>query len=279
MSDQVEQWSTKYGRVLPPKDQRKLVQSVLKGIELIESFLGGPRERSLTDLVKLTGLPMPTVHRLLGTLEYGGWVDRGAGGGYVLSLRIAELARHVLAGINLRDQALPVMQTLTKSTGETSYLVVRESNHAVCIERVESYNMVRVMAWDVGSVLPLYAGAGPLSLLAYQSRAEREQILGQGDLELPIGTSTTTQEVELKLESIRQQGFSISSEETIPGITSVGAPIVDRSGQVIASFSVGGMSTAILGERCEALTTALLDAGLELSRRLGYQASYPLPAS
>lgn len=277
MSDQVEQWSTKYGRVVPPKDQRKLVQSVLKSIELVEAFLGGPRELSLTDLVKQTGLPMPTVHRLLGTLEYAGWIAHGDGGGYVLSLRIAELARHVLAGINLRDQALPVMQALTKTTGETSYLVVREANHAVCIERVESYNMVRVMAWDVGSVLPLYAGAGPLSLLAFLPDDERDKILGHGELDLPIGTITTRDDVEQKLESVRQHGVSISSEETIPGITSVGAPILDRTGQVIAAFSVGGMSAAILGARREDLTSALLDAGLEISRRLGYRESYPLP--
>ena len=83
----------------------------------VAAFLGGPTELTLTELARRTGYPTPTVHRLLATLEHAGWVSRGRAGGYLLTLHIAELARHVLAGINLRDQALTAMQDLSQRTG------------------------------------------------------------------------------------------------------------------------------------------------------------------
>jgi DNA-binding IclR family transcriptional regulator len=275
VDESVESWSVKYGRLPRPNDQRNLVGSVLKAIVLIESFLGGQKELTLSELGQRSGYPAPTVHRLLATLEAAGWVSRGPAGGYQLSLHLAEISRHVLSGLNLRDAAHAPMQDLTKRTGETSYLVVREADHAVCVERVESYTMVRVMSWDVGSVLPLYAGAAPLALLAFTPAAERERLLHSGPLEAPIGTMMKAAEVEKRLAHIRQVGSSISAEETIPGIASVGAPIFGRDGEIVGAVSVGGMAATITGDRIDSISAAVREAGQEISAAMGFAEAYP----
>ncbi len=275
MNEPIEAWSVKYRQRVEPGDQRNLVGSVLKCVSLVEAFLGGPKEVTLTQLTRRTGYPVSTVHRLLATLEYAGWVSRGEKGGYRLSLHMAELARHVLSGINLREQALVPMQELTLRTGETAYLVVREADHAVCVERIESYNMVRIMSWDVGSILPMYAGGAPLAMLAFSPARERARLLRSGPLEPPIGGTVSPAAVEARLAGFRSTGFSVSAEETIPGITSIGAPVFGQDAQVAAAVSLGGLTSTMMGERLAGLTDAVRDAGRAISRRIGYGGTYP----
>jgi DNA-binding IclR family transcriptional regulator len=276
VDDTVDSWSVKYGRPLYPAEQRNLVGAVLKAVVLIESFLGGRSELTLTELAQRSGYPTPTAHRLLATLESAGWVTRGPSGGYRLSLHMAEIGRHVLSGIDLRECALSPMQELTQRTGETAYLVVREADHAVCIDRMESYNMVRVMSWDVGSVLPLYAGAAPLALLAFTPPEDRARLLGDGPLEPPLGVPVRPEEVEARLVTIRTKGFSVSSEETIPGIASFGAPVFADNGKVVAGISVGGLaSTMMIRDRVDTLAEAVRKAGQAISIAMGYRGAYP----
>lgn len=275
MDKSIDSWSVRYGKPAPSEPPRNLVAAVIKSVAVVEAFLGRPGELSLTEIVNVTGFPAPTVHRLLATLEYAGWVTRTNHSGYALSLHIAEIARHVLSGINLRDQALSPMQELTQRTGETAYLVVREANHVVCIERVESYNMVRVMSWDVGSVLPLYAGGAALALLAFTPARERAALLGPGPLDPPMGGPRSVEDVEQRLSQFREQGYSVSSEETIPGIASIGAPVFSADGTVAAAVSIGGLSSTMMGERLPLLAAAVSDAGRTISGRMGFRGSYP----
>lgn len=254
--------------------QRKLVGAVLKVVDLIEIFPGGPNELSLTELTARTGFPMPTVHRLLATLEHARWVQRGPNGGYCLSLRLVEIAKHVLAGIDLREQAYALMHDLTLKCGETSYLVVREADRAVCVERVDSDNMVRIMSMGVGSSLPMWAGAGPLALLAYQGAEESDRVLTATPMQKPTGGELSVPEVQQRLAVIREHGYSTSTEDWIQGISSIGAPIFGADGKILAAISVGGLTSVMMGLRTEMIIQAVVSAAEAISRRLGYQRAF-----
>ena len=252
------------------------VASVLKATTLIECFTRrssdlarGSSQLSLQELVGMTGYPTTTVHRLLATLEQAGWVVR-RDRGYALSLRIAEIASHVLAGVNLREEARPLMQQLSRSSGETTYLVLRQEDHAVCVERVEGERMVRVMAWDVGSVLPLHSGAAPLALLAFQSEAEIERLTAAEPLVHPNGHTADRQVLLERLQLIRDQGWSFSEDETFEGIASIGAPVLGPNGAPAAALSVGGLATGFRSPQRESIAAMLLSAADRLSRQIGY---------
>jgi DNA-binding IclR family transcriptional regulator len=269
----VSDWTIKYGDRPPhdAPDRRRIVSSVLKSVDLVCAFVGEHREHTLTELAGKVGLPVPTAHRLLATLEFAGWVERDHHGRYRLSLRLAEIARDVLAKVDLREIASADMRELSNQTGETAYIVVREGDHAVCVERVESYNRVRVMSWDIGNVLPLYAGAAPLAILAFQEAAERHRILHAGALEPPIGGTLDPEEVEERLATIRSNRYAISVDETIPGIASIGAPIFRGDGTVAGAISIGGVASTMMGDRLPQLTAAILTASRTISAKLGFR--------
>jgi DNA-binding IclR family transcriptional regulator len=247
---------------------RPTIAVVEKAMALVECFTRAQGEMGVRELAKVSGLPATTVHRLLATMENGGWVVR-RGSGYVLSLRLAEIASHILAGIDLREEARPVMQRLSRETGETTYLVMRQADHAVCVERIEGDRMVRVMAWDVGSTLPLYAGGAPLALLAFQSQRDIDRILELHPLVLPTGQRADVEQLRRRLEDIRSHGWSVSENETIPGIISIGVPVFGPGGRPAAALSVGGLATGFTPDRRQRIVELLIESGHQLTRQTG----------
>ncbi len=249
------------------------INSVLKAVALIDALAQSPQERTLTALANETGQPVPTTHRLLMTLEHAGWLTRNSKG-YLLSLRMAEIAGNVLTNLDVRTEALGPMQELTKATGETSYLGVREGDLVMCVERLESMDMVRVMTWDVGKTNPLRVGGAGLALLAFLSDDEAARIIAATPVEAVYPHASSDEALLASFEEIRTHGYAVSSEEIIPGIASVGAPVLDQNGRLAAAISVGGLTPRILGA-LDTVTSATLAAAETVSRSLKYTGAYP----
>ena len=264
------------------KGEGSFVLSVLKATKLIECFVStesvisrGHAKYTLQELVAISGYPVSTVHRLLATLHRAGWVTKH-GNSYALSLRIAEIASHILADIDLREEARPLMQELSRASGDTTYLVTREDDHAVCIERVSGDRTVRVMAWDVGSTLPLYSGAAPLALLAFEGPAEIDRFLSSNTLVHPNGRPTNRSIVLGRLQLVRQHGWVFSQDETFEGIASIGAPVFGPNGVPAAALSIGGLAAGFKSPRREERAALLLSTADHLSRLIGYTGPKPV---
>ena len=62
-------------------------------------------------------------------------------------------------------------------------------------------------------------------------------------------TPTARAGIVALLEEARHLGYAISDEDVTIGITSVGAPIFDHTGNVHAAISIGGLRSVVLGNR------------------------------
>src|SRR3954451_21611972 len=137
------------------------------GIELIAkvdavlSILERRGEVSAAEIASLTREPLSSVYRLLQSLTGIGWVDRGwHRGTYRLGLLLLTVGSELEDRLDVRDASLPTLKSLLAETGATSYLCIRRGARAVCIERLDG-RAVRSLAMQLGSSLPLYAGAAP----------------------------------------------------------------------------------------------------------------------
>jgi len=233
------------------------------------------RERELTpaELAERLDEPRSTLYRVIAALEEHDLVQPGGRrGSFQLGLRLFTLGSAVARRFDdVRAAALPAMERLHERTGQTVFLTVRRGFEALCVERLDG-DLVGVMILPVGGTVPLHGGANARALLAFEPPELWEEYLDAGPLErFTPSTETTRSGLTGQLRKIRDDGYSISDQDVIPGIASIGAPVFDHEQRVRASISLSGPQVMVLGDHAEENVALVRDAAAAISRQLGQQ--------
>lgn len=257
---------------LDDQRNRYVINSALRTLDLLKAFAQKPNRFTLAELSQLTGLEKNQLYRSIKTLEVAGFVNLDADGRFQLSELIHLLSSHTATPPtrSLPLIAGPVLDELVSLTGESVNLFVRHGLYAVCVDRRESPQMVR-LASVLGVTAPLHAGAVPKAMLAYLPASDQEQVIADLEL-LPAYTERTVLDADVlrrELTIIRQRGYSISDEDYDSSARGVGAPIFDDSGDVVAGISVGGPSFRVGSEALSVFGALVTQKAKEITLRLG----------
>jgi DNA-binding IclR family transcriptional regulator len=129
---------------------------------------------TVNELIRQSGMPKTTVHRLVQALEAHGFLRRNESGQLVPGIR--------LTAYNLRLLATPVLRKLTAETGESSQLYVRRGDSRLVIVSVESVKELRATV-PVGALLPLDRGAAGRVLVGDAETLKRGWTESDGERE------------------------------------------------------------------------------------------------
>ena len=258
---------------------RPVVEAVIRALRLLDCFEHGRPEMTLTEFVRRSGFSKTTTYRLLVTLEHAGWLERTPAGAFRLTIRAFQLGTVLVDSLELRREAGPVMAELAASYGDTVYLVVPSGAAAVCLERIDSGQAIRIMDLDVGGSQPLHLGAGPRALLAFRESEFLPLVVASGLRASTPASIVDLEALRVDLQQSRERGYTVSRGDMTSGIGAVGAPVFDRSGLTVAAISIGGQLERFERERMEDVARGLVDACGRLSVRLGYRSSALAPTS
>ena len=112
------------------------VQSLQRAFELLERLADAGGEASLSELAASSGLPMPTIHRLIRTLVTLGYVRQNTNRRYALGARLIRLGEN--ASLQFGTWARPLLAELVDEVGETANLAVLERDEVVYVAQVAS---------------------------------------------------------------------------------------------------------------------------------------------
>lgn len=247
---------------------RNLVGSVLKAVTLLDSFSVDRSVVTLHDVTADTGMNKTTAYRLLQTLVAAGVVVRADNGGYRLGPKILHLGAIARADLDLRAEALPLMQELAAEFGDTAFLMVPGESGAVTIEVLGGASPVRIHGIVAGTVLPYHVAAGPTVIAAFRPEVE-ERLLASSPEPVTARTLTTPDDLVARLERVRRDGYAVSAGDFIDEIAAVGAPVRDDSGEVVGALSLGGPASHFGAGHLERIIERVRAAAAELSVRLG----------
>src|SRR4051812_31220122 len=104
-------------------------------VAVIESFADASEELTLSELVKRTAIPKPSVHRIAGDLSERGVLERTPHG-YRLGLLLFEIGQRVTRQRVLRECALPFMQDLFEASHEVVHLGILDGADVVYVEKI-----------------------------------------------------------------------------------------------------------------------------------------------
>lgn len=236
-----------------------MVERVVLIVNTIERSSG---PLTLGQISLRSGVPRSSAHRILQQLVDARWLQR-LEGQYALGLRVFEIGSVVAHRDRISQTARPLMLELCRHTSHVIHLALLDGDDVVYLEKVGGAFASRLPS-RVGGRLPAHCTAVGKAILAHLPRPELDAYLSR---DLGARTSATITEVtalEAALQEVRRRGFAMESDEAVPGVACVAAPIVDRS-SVVAAISVCGPRADI---RPDELRSAVMHVAAEISRRL-----------
>jgi IclR family transcriptional regulator, KDG regulon repressor len=148
---------------------------------------------SLSDLSDKLALPKPTVFRIASIMQGLGFLDKAVpSGDYTLGRANLRHADALLASIPIREFALPVMDWVRDQVNETVILSLREGDFRYNIDSVDCTHSI-VQAQQIGTPIPLYAGAASRVMLAALPAHELKNYLRR--VQLAAFSSTTITDI------------------------------------------------------------------------------------
>jgi IclR family transcriptional regulator, KDG regulon repressor len=254
------------------------IQVVNNVVALLDCFSTQQPELGVREAARLLKLSSSTTGRLLVAMKEAGLLTQNQQTrSYRLGGKVLAWAGVYSATFDLREQALPAIQELHRTTQETISLYVMEGDERMCVERMESPQNVRIVA-RVGRRLPLYAGSAGKLFLAFLPEARREEIL-RNTIFKPLTPYTITdpQVLRLELVKIRQAGYALSSGEWEAEAGGVAAPIFDQKGAIAAALTISGPVQRFTAAVIEQYIQLVTRAAAQISYDMGYYAASKSP--
>ncbi|MFC2077981.1 IclR family transcriptional regulator [Candidatus Bipolaricaulota bacterium] len=239
-----------------------------RGFELLEYIVEAGQPVPASDLMKLTGLDRSTIYRYLGVLLERRYVQTDPERrGYTSGCRVLELSGSILAGLNVRDVARPLLLKLSNTLSLTAHLAIRDAGHILYIDKVETQRSLPIIS-RIGSQAPLYCTSLGKALLAYEEPGVVEELLStQNLLKRTENTITNLTSLQAELETVRATGFAVDNEENELGVYCMACPIFDVTETVCAAISVTGLKRQF--DQPEQIAEVLSEASREISACLG----------
>ncbi len=246
------------------------VQSLTRGLMLLERLAEERYGIALTDLAHRVGLAPSTTHRLLKSLEKMKFVrqDEERGLWYV-GVRAFSVGTAFLRDRDFVGVARRYMRRLMEESGESVNLAVLDAGEAVFLSQVECRQMMRALAAPGGRVAVHCSGVGK-ALLAALPEAEIAAILHRRGLpRLTAKTIDTPARLMAELALTRERGYALDDEEQAVGLRCVAAAILDEYGEPLAAISLSGPTARIVDERIPELAALVRKAAAEITAALG----------
>lgn len=262
-----EQLST---QTIEPPD-RDYIQSLAKGLAVIEAFGAHRPTLTLSEAARLTGLSRAAARRVLITLERLGYCESD-GRLFQLRPKVLNLGFAYLHGSGLSALAQPLMIELVNEVKESCSVAVLDGSDIVYVARVPTQHRIMTINLTLGSRLPAHLTSMGRVLLADLPADQLETLLTNiTPIERRTGyTMTEPQRLREEIQRVGQQGYAILDQELEPGLRSVAAPIRDASGRVIAGINIGVQASRYsLAQMQSKLLPSLQQCANEISRALG----------
>ncbi len=214
------------------------MRSLERALEVLGVLEDSRKPLRLTDVARQSGLHIATVQRILAVLERFGYVTQERGG-YAMGVTALANAHAYLVTSTIPQVAEPVLRDLAEATGLTASISIPVDLKRVLIARVDGASRLRYQL-PVGQRLPIHVGTGRV-VAAFLPEEQLRQLIAE---EVPFAMASGEEFDEVRfratLQEVRARGYATSQSERVPGAASVGAPILDSTGKLLALLQVSG---------------------------------------
>ncbi|MDG3009753.1 IclR family transcriptional regulator [Rhodococcus sp. D2-41] len=205
---------------------------------LLDAF-DGPGRLTLAEIVRRTGLPRSSAHRMLERLVQLRWLRR-SGRDYELGMRLFELGSLAVHQDRIHQAALPFLHELHRRTGYVVHLAILEGTDVVYLEKICGRFGMGLPS-RVGGRQPAHCTSVGKALLAYSPQSVVDRVLAAGLQRKTTFSIGSAPQLHAELGHIRDRGAAFDRGEALTGVSCVAAPIGTEN-NVVGAISVCGPS-------------------------------------
>ena len=238
------------------------VPGLVRGLAVLQVFTPITPELTLSEIASALGITRSAAFRSVHTLVTEGYLlPAREGHHYRLGPSVMRLSYGYHASRELLEVAYPVLEKLREESDWSTHLGVLDGRHVLYLMRFSATKGLSSLV-HVGSRLPAATTAMGRIFLAQRSEKQVRQLYA----DLEAGSLRRLLETRLADQGVSHVQ-SIGRFES--GISSVAAPVMDMSGQVVAAMSATNVTESVPAEVVEAVKSA----GVAISLGLGWRAT------
>jgi IclR family transcriptional regulator, acetate operon repressor len=220
------------------------VQSLHRSLDLLEVLAARGGALSIADVAAAAGMPLPTVHRLLGTLRERGYVRQLHDRRYALGFRLVPLGAAAGAGVGAGAERS--LARLVEELGETANLAILDGDRVAYVAQVPGRHSMRMFT-EVGRRVDPHCTAVGKAMLAQMPRDRARALLTRTGL----AARTPHTVVDLDdmcglLDRVVEDGYAMDEEEQEIGVRCVAVAVPTPDSRV--GISVSGPAPRLTDE-------------------------------
>ena len=240
------------------------VQSIERVFELLETMADAGGVIGLSQLASQSGLPLPTIHRLVRTLVDLGYVRQEPSREYALGPRLVRLG-DISSGL-LTRWATPYLQQVVDALGESTNLAILDGDQIMYVAQAPGSHSMRMFT-EVGRRARAHCTAVGKAMLA---QMPAEKVRGhtpavrhaRADRAHDHRPGQFTRELAL----IRERGYAIDEGEQELGVRCVAVALPGNSTR--AATSISGPLTRMTDELIQRAVPLLTGTANALAEEL-----------
>ena len=230
-------------RPINAKADRHFVTALARGLEVLSAFRSRDRMLGNQELARRCGLPKSTISRLTYTLTKQGYLehvdDAHGNGGYRLGSAVLALGSTMLARMDVRQLARPLMQELADRSQAMVSLGMRDRLSMIYVENCRSESAL-TLSLDVGSRIPVATTAMGRAYLARCSETQRAGLMDRIRDRDPKGWPQAHAAIERALAEYRELGVCTSFGEWQKDVNAIAIAFHAPGARSVMAINCGG---------------------------------------
>jgi IclR family transcriptional regulator, KDG regulon repressor len=237
------------------------VQSIGRAFAILEEIARSRDGISLAELSKRVGLHNSTTFHLVKTMVTLGYVRQLKDSKrYRVGRPLFALAASSLDDVEMVSMATPILEDLSRETGESGHFAVRMGDSVVVIARTSGSGAFQLTD-RVGVIRPAHATALGKIVLAALRPEQLDRYLERAELKPHTPKSIVeVGALRREIEEVRRSGIAYDDGEFDTELRCVAVPVRDFTGQVVGAIGISGpiwrLSLQVLQNRAKLVQAA-----------------------
>lgn len=249
----------------------KKVNSLSRGLMILESFTSDTIRLSLAEISKITDTPKATAYRLLKTLTELNYLKYDSRyKEYYLGPKVLSLGYSVLRSLEIQEIIRPYLGSLSKECEKTVSFAILDDTEMVYIDRIRAPDIV-YMDVTIGARIPLYNTSVGKVVMANLEKKNLLDILEKLKSDSNSGPYISNRKrLFSTLEEIRTKGYATATEEYRKGVRAIAVPVLGSEGIVGGINLVVAKDLVSMDEVINKYSALMIETSREISEALGY---------